>query len=104
MKRTLPTRHAALVMLSLSACALPDKNLGEVAATDTDVDPTASSGSSGDGMTSNASSPETGGETTGEVPSGCAPGEPHSCGADEDRDGFDLACDNAKDVFNPDQS
>lgn len=102
MKRTLPTRHAALVLLSLSACTLVDKQLGALDST-TGADESSGGGSTGDGMTSNASSPDTGGETTGEVPSGCAPGEPHACGADVDRDGFDIACDNAPDHFNPDQ-
>jgi len=81
-------------------CALPDKPLGEL------DDSTTSDGSTGDSQsqTSAASGDES--TETGELPGDCVPGEvgPVPCGEDQDLDGVRLACDNAPEQFNPDQS
>lgn len=102
MKRTSPTRHAALVLLSLSACTLVDKQLGELDSS-TGADESSGGGSTGDGMTSNASSPDTGGSETGEGEV-CDPSAPMTCASDPDHDNLGFACDNADERFNPDQS
>lgn len=106
MKRTFPTR-STFALLSLVACGLPDRSLGELA-TETE------SGSSSVGeTTAGATSPSdpsvtgpqggTGGSETGE-PVTCEDlTEPPKCSEDVDGDNVRYACDNAPDAFNPSQ-
>jgi hypothetical protein len=102
-KRTFPTR--ALALLSLVACGLPDRSLGELA-TDSDAgsssDATTSAGGSDDASVTGAMDGST---SAGPPIPACEDLEPPiPCSYDLDQDNIAYPCDNAPDVFNPSQS
>jgi hypothetical protein len=105
MKRTFPTR-SIVTLLSLVACTLPDRNLGELAT---------------DGETDDGEQATTTNVTTSDDPSASGPQDgttsaddgpvlecedyepPYPCSSDPDHDEIPHACDNAPEAFNPSQ-
>jgi hypothetical protein len=104
MKRTFST-SSILALLSLTACGLPDQNLGEI-----EIQGDTEGGESGttSGVTSDDPSATGPHEGTTSADSGpvleCEDYEPpFPCALDADGDSIPLACDNAPEVFNPTQ-
>ena len=119
MKRTNRTHLAAVVgrsvssttsallapLLALTACVLPDRDLGSLVDTDARTG-TGTDGESDASASGNGTGTDSAGDTTGDgFPTECvSPNvDPPSCEEDEDGDDIRYGCDNAPYYFNPDQ-
>jgi hypothetical protein len=100
-----PSTSALLApLLALTACVLPDRDLGSLVDTDAG---TGTSGESDASASGNGTGTDSAGDTAddGGFPTECVPPEvdPPSCAEDADGDTVRYGCDNAPDYFNPDQ-